>query len=223
MSPHIRGIFRPALTAALKPTLSTVLVSLVAATVIVSGGVSSPQTSPSPAPSGQVQEVAGGLRLLASSRTPHHGKKHGKKKHHKRHHAKKHHAKKHHTAHHSPAGSSSQETRALRVAAAQIGDPYVYGASGPNAFDCSGLTSYAYRVADGKHLPHNSGAQQGSTRRVSAAQARPGDLVFFHDGGGVYHVAIYAGNHTIIHAPYPGQRVKRERIWTSAVTYGRVI
>jgi cell wall-associated NlpC family hydrolase len=46
--------------------------------------------------------------------------------------------------------------------------------------------------------------------------------VFFSHGGRVYHVAIYVGHHTIIHAPYPGQRVKRERIWTSAVTYGRV-
>ena len=111
----------------------------------------------------------------------------------------------------------------LRVALAQSGDRYVYGGTGPNAFDCSGLTAFAYRIATGKHLPHSSSAQQGSTRRISAHEARPGDLVFFHDGGHVYHVAIYAGHHTIVHAPYPGQRVKRERIWTSAVTYGRVV
>jgi cell wall-associated NlpC family hydrolase len=113
--------------------------------------------------------------------------------------------------------------RVLRVARAQNGDRYVYGGSGPNAFDCSGLTSYVYRLATRRHLPHSSSAQQGRTRRISAAAARPGDLVFFHGHGRVYHVGIYAGHHTVIHAPYPGQRVKRERIWTSAVTYGRVV
>ena len=116
----------------------------------------------------------------------------------------------------------ARAARVLRVARHQIGDRYAYGAIGPNAFDCSGLTAYVYRKATGKHLPHSSSAQQGSTRRISARAARPGDLVFFHDGGHVYHVAIYAGRHMIVHAPYPGQRVKRERIWTSAVTYGRV-
>ena len=113
--------------------------------------------------------------------------------------------------------------RVLRVARAQSGDRYVYGGSGPNAFDCSGLTSYVYRIATHRRLPHSSSAQQGRTRRISAAAARPGDLVFFHGRGRVYHVGIYAGHHTVIHAPYPGQRVKRERIWTSAVTYGRVV
>ncbi|HEX2895107.1 MAG TPA: NlpC/P60 family protein [Marmoricola sp.] len=113
--------------------------------------------------------------------------------------------------------------RVLRVAKRQEGDRYVYGGSGPNAFDCSGLTAYAYRLATGKHLPHSASAQQGRTYRISARSARPGDLVFFHSSGGyVYHVGIYAGHHTVVHAPYPGQRVKRERIWTSAVTYGRV-
>jgi cell wall-associated NlpC family hydrolase len=112
--------------------------------------------------------------------------------------------------------------RVLRVAKAQTGDRYVYGAAGPNAFDCSGLTSYVYRVATHKRLPHSSSAQRGRTHRISAGAARPGDLVFFYGRSGVYHVAIYAGHHTVIHAPYPGQRVKRERIWTSSVSYGRV-
>jgi cell wall-associated NlpC family hydrolase len=112
--------------------------------------------------------------------------------------------------------------RVLRVAGAQTGDRYRYGAEGPNSFDCSGLTSYVYRRATGRHLPHNSAAQARVTRRIPARAARPGDLVFFHDGSHVYHVGIYIGHHRIIHAPYPGQRVKRERIWTSAVSYGRV-
>jgi len=124
-----------------------------------------------------------------------------------------------------PSGvdASGRAAAAIQYAMAQVGKAYVYGAAGPNAFDCSGLTSYVYRVATRKRLPHSSSAQQGRTRRISAAAARPGDLVFFHGRGGVYHVAIYAGRHTVIHAPYSGQRVKRERIWTSAVTYGRVV
>ena len=118
--------------------------------------------------------------------------------------------------------SGDWRARVLRIAKAQTGDRYRYGAIGPNSFDCSGLTSYVYRKATGKRLPHSSSAQRGRVHRISARAARPGDLVFFSTGGHVYHVGIYVGHHTIIHAPYPGQRVKRERIWTSSVTYGRV-
>jgi cell wall-associated NlpC family hydrolase len=127
------------------------------------------------------------------------------------------------TRHHRHHGlTGNWRARVLRVAQHQAGDPYRYGAAGPGSFDCSGFTQYVFRKATGRHLPHNAAAQQGRTHRISARDARPGDLVFFHDGGHVYHVGIYVGHHTIIHAPYPGQRVKRERIWTSAVSYGRV-
>lgn len=116
--------------------------------------------------------------------------------------------------------------RVVRSAAAQAGDPYRYGASGPNAFDCSGLTSFAYRVGAHKTIPRTSSAQRAATRRISAADARRGDLVFFHNSGGVYHVGIYAGviggARTVWHAPKPGSKVHRARIWTSAVSYGRV-
>jgi cell wall-associated NlpC family hydrolase len=107
------------------------------------------------------------------------------------------------------------------VAAAQQGDPYRYGAAGPNAFDCSGLTSYAFRQA-GVAIPRTSSAQRGATRRIPAGAARPGDLVFFQSGGRVYHVGFYAGNHQVLHSPYTGTRVRKERIWTSAVSFGRV-
>lgn len=112
--------------------------------------------------------------------------------------------------------------RVLGVAAAQAGDPYVYGAAGPNAFDCSGLTSFVYRVAAGRMLPHSSSAQYGSTMRISRQAARPGDLVFFHSGSSVYHVAIFTGGNGIIHASRPGVPVTRAQIWTSAVSFGRV-
>lgn len=112
--------------------------------------------------------------------------------------------------------------RVVGVAAAQAGDPYVYGAAGPNAFDCSGLTSFVYRVAARRYLPHSSSAQYGATQRVSRAAARPGDLVFFHSSSGIYHVAIFAGGNSIIHASKPGVPVTRAQIWTRAVSFGRV-
>lgn len=112
--------------------------------------------------------------------------------------------------------------RVVGVAAAQTGDPYVYGAAGPNAFDCSGLTSFAYRVGAGKRLPHSSSAQRAMTARISRAAARPGDLVFFHSGSGVYHVGIFAGGNSLIHSSKPGVPVSRSQIWTSAVSFGRV-
>jgi cell wall-associated NlpC family hydrolase len=111
--------------------------------------------------------------------------------------------------------------RAFRVAAAQKGDPYRYGAAGPNAFDCSGLTSYAFRVA-GKSIPRTSSGQRAAARHIPARAARPGDLVFFHGGGGVSHVGFYAGGNRILHSPYSGSRVKIERIWSRSVSYGRI-
>lgn len=121
-----------------------------------------------------------------------------------------------------PQPAPSRGSRVMGVASAQAGDPYVYGAAGPNAFDCSGLTSFVYRVAAGKSLPHSSSAQAGATQRISRADARPGDLVFFTGSGGVYHVAIFAGGNTIIHASKPGVPVGRAQIWTSSIFFGRV-
>ncbi len=111
---------------------------------------------------------------------------------------------------------------AARVAAAQVGVPYRYGGTSPSTgFDCSGLTLYAYARA-GKRLPRTAQQQYAAATRISRASARPGDLVFFHSGSTVYHVAVYAGSGWIWHAPKPGKRVAKVRLWTSAVTYGRV-
>ncbi|GAA4815088.1 C40 family peptidase [Nocardioides caeni] len=109
--------------------------------------------------------------------------------------------------------------RALRAAKTRAGMAYRYGATGPSAFDCSGLTQWAYGKA-GRRLPRTSGAQAGAVRRV--ARPRLGDLVFFTSGGSVYHVGLYAGNHTVFHASRSGVPVRKERIWTSSVFYGRV-
>lgn len=108
---------------------------------------------------------------------------------------------------------------ALRVAARQQGDPYRYGAAGPNAFDCSGLMLYSFRAA-GLHLPRTAAAQAGAVRHIPRSRMRTGDLVFFTSGSHVYHVGIYDGwSHgarVIIHAPYSGARVRKEAIWTNS-------
>jgi cell wall-associated NlpC family hydrolase len=109
----------------------------------------------------------------------------------------------------------------LSIAASKAGTPYRWGATGPSAFDCSGYTRWVYAKV-GRHLPRTSSAQAGAARHVSASNRQPGDLVFFNDGGGVYHVAIYAGGDSVWHAPRPGRTVHREHLWTHAVSYGRV-
>jgi len=116
--------------------------------------------------------------------------------------------------------AESRGEQVLQLASNEAGDPYVYGAAGPSSFDCSGLTQYVFAQV-GVTLPHSSSAQAGVAEPVSDPQ--PGDLVFFSDGGGVYHVAIYAGDGMIWHAPRTGEVVSLEPIWTSSVFYGRVL
>jgi peptidoglycan DL-endopeptidase CwlO len=93
---------------------------------------------------------------------------------------------------------------ALDFALAQLGDPYVYGAEGPDAWDCSGLTMTAWAQA-GVSLPRSSSAQIGVGTRVSYSQLQPGDLVFFYNP--ISHVGIYAGNDQVVHATHPGDVV----------------
>ncbi|MFJ8584131.1 C40 family peptidase [Streptomyces sp. NPDC093595] len=112
-------------------------------------------------------------------------------------------------------------TKALNVAASKKGAPYKYGAAGPSRFDCSGLTLYSYKKA-GKTLPRTAQQQYNKTRHLSASSRQKGDLVFFHSGGRVYHVGIYAGGNKIWHSPKSGSVVKLDRIWSKSVYYGRV-
>ena len=93
---------------------------------------------------------------------------------------------------------------AVDTALAQVGDPYVYGATGPNSFDCSGLTSYAYKAA-GKSIPRTSKAQSTFGTAVSKANLQPGDLVFFYSP--VSHVGMYIGNGQMVHASTAGKPV----------------
>jgi cell wall-associated NlpC family hydrolase len=124
----------------------------------------------------------------------------------------------------APSADASALTigqKALKIASSKHGDPYRWGAVGPNSFDCSGLTYYAFRHA-GHKLPRTAQDQYNHVRHISYAQLRPGDLVFFHKGSHVYHVGIYAGHWQIWHSPHTGTVVKLERIWTSSVWFGRV-
>ena len=88
---------------------------------------------------------------------------------------------------------------------AQVGDAYVYGAAGPSAFDCSGLTMMAWAQA-GVALPHSSSAQYSSGTRVAARALRPGDLVFYYSP--ISHVGMYIGNGMIVHAANPSTGVQ---------------
>ena len=94
---------------------------------------------------------------------------------------------------------------AVDTALAQVGDPYVWGASGPNAFDCSGLTQYAYSAA-GVSLPHSSRSQSGMGQAVSRDQLQPGDLLFYYSP--TSHVAMYIGNGQMVHASTAGKPVQ---------------
>ena len=101
--------------------------------------------------------------------------------------------------------ASGRAAAAVRFAMAQVGKAYVYGAAGPNAYDCSGLTMRAWGAA-GVGLPHSSSAQQGSGTRVSESQLQPGDLVFYYSP--VSHVGMYIGNGMIVNALNPGAGVR---------------
>jgi len=110
-----------------------------------------------------------------------------------------------------PPGQGPADSRAavaLAAARSMLGRPYVYGASGPSAFDCSGLMLWSWRQA-GVTLPRTSQAQAFAGQRIPLSQARPGDLVIYY--GDMHHVGMYAGNGMVIHAPYPGARVRYER------------
>ncbi|MFF6811907.1 NlpC/P60 family protein [Streptomyces sp. NPDC012403] len=113
----------------------------------------------------------------------------------------------------SPSTDSSYATKAekaLAFARAQIGKPYVWGATGPGSYDCSGLTQAAWKAA-GVTLPRTTYDQVDAGTTVPVSQAQPGDLVFFYDD--VTHVGIYIGNGMMIHAPKPGTYVREESIY----------
>ncbi|MFI1098247.1 NlpC/P60 family protein [Streptomyces sp. NPDC020917] len=100
---------------------------------------------------------------------------------------------------------SARAAEAVAFAYRALGLPYVWGATGPNAYDCSGLTQAAWKAA-GVSLPRTTYTQINAGARVPESELRPGDLVFFYSG--VSHVGLYIGNGEMIHAPHPGAPVR---------------
>jgi cell wall-associated NlpC family hydrolase len=126
-----------------------------------------------------------------------------------------------------PPPPSSRAAQAVEFAKAQRGDPYVYGAAGPDAWDCSGLVLGAWGAA-GVSLPHSASLQYSLSSPIAAADLRPGDLVFWSsdpsDWRTIYHVAIYIGHGKIIQAPRPGEDVQIDPLyyWIRPTFYARV-
>jgi cell wall-associated NlpC family hydrolase len=106
--------------------------------------------------------------------------------------------------------ASDRGAAALAAAATQEGKPYVSGGSGPNSYDCSGLTQWAYAQA-GVSITRTTYTQANDGPRIGRGELMPGDLVFFNDLG---HVGLYAGNGMVLHAPYPGKNVRYESMST---------
>ena len=104
-----------------------------------------------------------------------------------------------------PQPTDARAAIAVAFAKAQLGKPYVWGAAGPNAYDCSGLTMAAWGKA-GVKMEHGSRAQYADFPKVSRSELQPGDLVFFYSD--IHHVGIYVGNNTIIHAANPSSPIE---------------
>ncbi|MFE4493889.1 C40 family peptidase [Streptomyces niveus] len=113
---------------------------------------------------------------------------------------------------------AAKAEKVLAFARAQIGKPYVWGATGPSSYDCSGLTGAAWKAA-GVQLPRTTWDQVKVGKRVATADLLPGDLVFFYDD--ISHVGIYKGDGKMIHAPKPGANVREESIYYMPI-YGSV-
>lgn len=128
-----------------------------------------------------------------------------------------------------PASASARpsvESVALKIAAHQVGKPYRFGSAGPNSFDCSGLTMYAFKKA-GKKLPRTAIQQYHAVRHIPLSQVKPGDLVFMADSGSsrnshrIDHVGIYAGHNSWYVARHSGTRITRQTLWTRNLWVGR--
>uniref|UniRef100_A0AAU2VUN4 NlpC/P60 family protein n=1 Tax=Streptomyces sp. NBC_00008 TaxID=2903610 RepID=A0AAU2VUN4_9ACTN len=116
------------------------------------------------------------------------------------------------------APASALGAAALQAAASRIGMPYQARATGPGAFDCSGLTQWAYHQA-GAEITRTTYTQINQGTRISTSQLKPGDLVFFN---GNTHVGLYAGGGSVLHAPYPGAFVRYESMGTIGSIVGAV-
>jgi len=122
----------------------------------------------------------------------------------------------------TPAVDGNRAATAVAEAKRQLGKPYRWGGAGPDSFDCSGLTMWAWRAA-GVSLPHYSGAQYSETTHIPLSELQPGDLVFFYRD--LSHVGIYVGGGQMIHAPHAGEVVQYSSIYSegSPIYAGRIV
>lgn len=102
---------------------------------------------------------------------------------------------------------TTNQTKVVSKTKEQLGKPYVWGASGPNSFDCGGLVKYVYKQAVNMDLPMGTTNQEKYGTEVNLNSLLPGDLLFYGNRGNTYHVGIYIGNNQMIHAPKPGETV----------------
>ena len=117
-----------------------------------------------------------------------------------------------------PPPAAAGASKAVATAEAQLGKPYQWGGAGPDSFDCSGLTMYAWAAA-GVSLAHSAATQYDETAHVPIADLQPGDLVFF--GSPPYHVGMFVGNGQMIDAPHTGANVEYDSIyWSGLLPYG---
>lgn len=110
--------------------------------------------------------------------------------------------------------TTTKRNKVVSLAKKQVGKRYVYGATGPSSFDCSGLTSYVYSHAIGKYITRNTYTQvkKGKTVAVSTSRLKKGDLLFWGSKSSPYHVGIYIGGGQYVHAATPSQGVRKQHL-----------
>ncbi len=117
---------------------------------------------------------------------------------------------------------SSIGQKIVYLASLQKGKPYVYGAAGPNAFDCSGYSQYVFKQL-GRYLPRTAQQQYDASIHIPKAAKQPGDLIFFGSPDNITHMGIYAGNGYMWAAPQTGRTINLQPIYTSTYWVGRFL
>ena len=116
------------------------------------------------------------------------------------------------TVHAAEQSTTEKREAVAGLAKKQVGKRYVYGATGPSAFDCSGLAQYVYKKAAKKTLPRTTYGQVTKGKKVSLSHLKKGDLLFWGSASAPYHVGIYVGNGQCVHAATPSQGVRKQAI-----------
>ena len=116
------------------------------------------------------------------------------------------------TVHAAEQSTTEKRESVAGLAKKQVGKRYVYGATGPSAFDCSGLAQYVYKKAAKKTLPRTTYGQVTKGKKVSLSHLKKGDLLFWGSASAPYHVGIYVGNGQYVHAATPSQGVRKQAL-----------